>query len=79
MEKRVMEALKKPFRPEFLNRIDETIIFHSLGKGISNVSWIPDQLLKRGSKPARSPLTYRKGQGLSCGSGGLTCIWRKAS
>ena len=26
----VDEALKKTFRPEFLNRIDETIIFHSL-------------------------------------------------
>ena len=31
MEKRVMEALRNTFRPEFLNRIDETIIFNSLG------------------------------------------------
>ena len=30
MEKSVNEALKKAFRPEFLNRIDETIIFHPL-------------------------------------------------
>lgn len=30
MEKRVLEALQGHFRPEFLNRIDETIIFHSL-------------------------------------------------
>jgi len=30
---RVMEALKASFRPEFLNRVDEVIIFHSLGKG----------------------------------------------
>jgi len=30
MEKRVMEALRANFRPEFLNRIDETIIFHNL-------------------------------------------------
>lgn len=30
MEKRVMEALRGHFRPEFLNRVDETIIFHSL-------------------------------------------------
>ncbi len=28
--KKVEEGLKKTFRPEFLNRIDETIIFHSL-------------------------------------------------
>ena len=30
MEKRIMEELKKAFRPEFLNRIDETVVFHSL-------------------------------------------------
>jgi len=30
MEKRVMEALRGHFRPEFLNRIDDVIIFHSL-------------------------------------------------
>ncbi|MDR4507850.1 MAG: ATP-dependent chaperone ClpB [Candidatus Brocadiaceae bacterium] len=28
----VKQALKETFRPEFLNRIDETIIFHSLSK-----------------------------------------------
>jgi ATP-dependent Clp protease ATP-binding subunit ClpB len=32
MRERVMEALRAQFRPEFLNRIDETIIFHSLGR-----------------------------------------------
>ncbi len=32
MNKRVTEALRKHFRPEFLNRIDELIIFHSLKK-----------------------------------------------
>nr|APP88617.1 ATPase [Paulinella micropora]AQX45384.1 ATPase [Paulinella micropora] len=30
MEKRVNDALRVHFRPEFLNRLDETIIFHSL-------------------------------------------------
>ena len=30
MESRVNEALRSHFRPEFLNRIDDTIIFHSL-------------------------------------------------
>ncbi|SBO42485.1 ATP-dependent chaperone ClpB [Cyanobium sp. NIES-981] len=30
MEKRVNDALRAHFRPEFLNRLDETIIFHSL-------------------------------------------------
>lgn len=32
MEKRVMEEVKDYFKPEFLNRIDETIVFHSLNK-----------------------------------------------
>ncbi len=32
IEAHVKEALKKYFRPEFLNRIDETIIFHTLGR-----------------------------------------------
>lgn len=30
MQKRILEELKKAFRPEFLNRIDETVVFHSL-------------------------------------------------
>jgi ATP-dependent Clp protease ATP-binding subunit ClpB len=30
MRRRVMEALNQHFRPEFLNRVDEIIIFHSL-------------------------------------------------
>jgi ATP-dependent Clp protease ATP-binding subunit ClpB len=30
---RVMEELRDYFRPEFLNRIDETIIFHPLSRG----------------------------------------------
>jgi ATP-dependent Clp protease ATP-binding subunit ClpB len=29
---RVMQVLRKQFRPEFLNRIDDTIIFHALGR-----------------------------------------------
>ena len=32
MRSRVMEAMRSSFRPEFLNRIDEMIIFHSLQK-----------------------------------------------
>jgi ATP-dependent Clp protease ATP-binding subunit ClpB len=31
MEKRVMDALRSTFRPEFLNRVDEIVIFNSLG------------------------------------------------
>ncbi len=32
MERRVTEALKSTFRPEFLNRIDDVIIFNPLGR-----------------------------------------------
>ncbi|RZI49894.1 ATP-dependent Clp protease ATP-binding subunit [Lactococcus kimchii] len=30
MKSRILEELKRHYRPEFLNRIDETIVFHSL-------------------------------------------------
>lgn len=32
MKKRVLEELKNKFRPEFINRVDESIVFHSLDK-----------------------------------------------
>jgi ATP-dependent Clp protease ATP-binding subunit ClpB len=32
VRQRVMEELRARFRPEFLNRVDETIIFHQLGE-----------------------------------------------
>ncbi len=32
MRNRVLEALRQHFRPEFLNRVDEQIIFHALGR-----------------------------------------------
>ncbi|MGM0414479.1 MAG: ATP-dependent Clp protease ATP-binding subunit [Bacillota bacterium] len=32
MKEKVMDDLRKTFRPEFINRLDETIVFHSLSK-----------------------------------------------
>lgn len=32
MEKRVLEELKKAYRPEFINRIDDKLVFHSLNQ-----------------------------------------------
>jgi ATP-dependent Clp protease ATP-binding subunit ClpB len=32
MQKRVMEALRSHFRPEFLNRVDDIILFHTLNR-----------------------------------------------
>src|SRR5881409_666699 len=45
MKERVMEELKRSFRPEFLNRIDEVIVFHSLSQ--ENVKAIVDLMLRR--------------------------------
>ena len=41
MRNRVMDALRKHFRPEFVNRIDDLIIFHALGrKQMGNIARI---------------------------------------
>jgi ATP-dependent Clp protease ATP-binding subunit ClpB len=48
MEKRVMEALRATFRPEFLNRVDEIVIFNSLGtEEIKKIVDIQIRLLAR--------------------------------
>ena len=52
MKERVQEDLKKSFRPEFLNRIDEIIVFHELSK--PEVKSIVDLLMKRVSEQLRS-------------------------
>src|SRR5438876_1872631 len=45
MKGRVMGELKKVFRPELLNRIDEIIVFHKLSK--EEIKTIVDLVLKR--------------------------------
>ncbi len=45
MKEKVNDALKLHFRPEFLNRIDETIVFHELSK--AEVTTIVDLMIKR--------------------------------
>ena len=49
MKKNVMEELKKAYKPEFLNRIDEIIVFHQLDKENMNkiVSIMIESLNKR--------------------------------
>ena len=44
IKKEVIAELKKEFRPEFLNRIDEIIVFHKLGK--DDIYQIIDLMLK---------------------------------
>jgi ATP-dependent Clp protease ATP-binding subunit ClpC len=45
MKNRIMGELKKVFRPEFLNRIDEVIVFHKLQK--DEITQIVELLLRR--------------------------------
>jgi ATP-dependent Clp protease ATP-binding subunit ClpC len=45
MKDKVNEALKNHFRPEFLNRIDETIVFHELSR--AEVTQMVDLMIKR--------------------------------
>jgi len=48
LDERVMDALRRTFRPEFLNRIDESIIFNSLGQAeIKRIVDIQIGLLKK--------------------------------
>ncbi|MFP7737633.1 ATP-dependent protease ATP-binding subunit ClpC [Priestia aryabhattai] len=49
MKGKVMAEMKRAFRPEFLNRIDEIIVFHSLEKShlAEIVKLMADQLTKR--------------------------------
>ena len=55
MKERAEEALKQHFRPEFLNRIDEVIVFHELSK--EEVTQIVDFMVARVRK-------QMEGQGL---------------
>jgi len=45
MKDRVMEEVKKVFNPEFLNRLDETIVFHPLSR--DNVTHILELMLSK--------------------------------
>ena len=45
MKDMVMTELKRAFNPEFLNRIDEVVVFHSLGRG--EIGQIVDILMRQ--------------------------------
>lgn len=48
MKKAVMEVVAQHFRPEFINRIDDTVVFHALGKDqIRNITRIQLDRLKQ--------------------------------
>lgn len=51
MKERIEDALKKQFRPEFLNRLDDVIIFHKLSK--ENAQRICEKMLDSLNKQLR--------------------------
>ena len=55
MKEKVNESLKNHFRPEFLNRIDETIVFHELSR---------DEVLQTVDLLTQRLVTQLEGQGL---------------
>ncbi|OGL04917.1 MAG: ATP-dependent Clp protease ATP-binding subunit ClpC [Candidatus Rokubacteria bacterium RIFCSPLOWO2_02_FULL_68_19] len=71
MKERVMDELKRAFRPEFINRIDDIVVFHPLSvdhiKGIIRLMMnrIDKQLTEKGMQvaltPAAEELLVRKG------------------
>jgi ATP-dependent Clp protease ATP-binding subunit ClpB len=62
MESRVMDALRATFRPEFLNRVDEIVIFNSLGsEEIKKIVDIQVRLLGRRLEGAKIKLALTEG------------------
>ncbi|HEX7672982.1 MAG TPA: ATP-dependent chaperone ClpB [Bdellovibrio sp.] len=57
----VTEALRKHFRPEFLNRIDETVIFNSLGENqIAGIVKVQLELVTQRLKAKKISLDFDK-------------------
>lgn len=52
MKEKVNDALKAHFRPEFLNRVDDTIVFHELS--MDEVTEIVDLMIARTSEQLRA-------------------------
>ena len=71
MKSRIMGELKRVFRPELLNRIDEIIVFHKLTK--EEITEIVDLLLVRLQNQMKRARTgdapHRRGEGPARGAG----------
>ncbi|MFV0504588.1 MAG: ATP-dependent Clp protease ATP-binding subunit [Lachnospirales bacterium] len=62
MKSKVMNELKRTFKPEFINRIDDVVVFHPLSmediNGISKL--LLNDLVARAKENARLDITYSK-------------------
>jgi ATP-dependent Clp protease ATP-binding subunit ClpC len=64
MKKNVMGELKKTFRPEFINRVDELIVFHPLTQ--QNINEIAQLMLKEVSKRLKNTnITLEASEGVA--------------
>jgi ATPases with chaperone activity, ATP-binding subunit len=57
MKNSVMDEVKKTFKPEFINRIDEIVVFHSLNKG--NIKQIVSIMLQGFIKRCKSQMNIK--------------------
>jgi len=61
MKKMVMEVVRQNFRPEFINRIDELIVFHNLKKDhIQKIAHMQLDLLQKRLVDHQINITYGK-------------------
>ena len=62
MKEGILEELKKEFRPEFLNRIDDIIVFHKLGKeDIKHIAGLMLAVVQKRLHDRQIYLTYTDG------------------
>jgi len=62
MKEMVMEVVRKSFRPEFINRIDETMVFHALDQSaITKIAAIQIQRIQERLRTQNYQLTLRDG------------------
>ena len=62
MKQNVMEEVKRTFKPEFINRIDEIMVFHTLNHEnmLDIVALLTDNLAKRCEKQLNIKLLFTK-------------------
>lgn len=64
MKRGVMEEVRRIFKPEFLNRVDEILVFHMLDK--QEIRQIVNILVKKLEKRCKEPAGYRTGCPKQC-------------
>ena len=69
MRERILDEAKRTFRPEFLNRLDDVIVFRSFTKPdlIQILTWKSDKVVERAASQKHQAGARRQGEGLSRG------------